>query len=347
MNLDEARRLIVAWGRNSTSWQILNPGISRWSSDNHAGLVGYVRQRGTWVAAGDPVARPDLLEQTAREFERAAGRNPVCWFCAGEEFVRIFERDPKHSAVLIGAQPAWHPDSWLRKLQGHSSLRGQLRRARNKGVRIEEWDTERASSDPELRECLQQWLEARPFPPFHFLVEPRTLDRPEGRRIFVALVDRRPVGYALLSPIPQRNGWLVEQFVRRPSAPNGTAELMVSSAVETIAREGYEYVTLGLAPLSRHAGIPGEGEPPLRFLFGWLRLHGNRFYNFSGLDFFKSKFDPDVWEPVYALADRRRISIRILWGVAAAFSNGSPLGALLRAIIRGVIQEGRWLLARR
>lgn len=347
MNLDEARRLIVAWGRNPTSWQILNPGISRWSTDDGTGLVGYVRRRGTWVAAGDPVTRPDRLETTARAFERSAGESPVCWFCAGPELVRIFEHDPAHSAVLIGAQPVWHPDSWIRKLQKHPSLRAQLRRAANKGVRVEEWEAARATSDAELRDCLRQWLEARPFPPLQFLVEPRTLDRPEGRRIFVALVGNRPIGYALLSPVPQRNGWLVEQFVRRPSAPNGTAELMVTRAVEAVASEGYEYITLGLAPLSRHAGIPGEGQPRLRLLFGWLRLHGNRFYNFSGLDFFKSKFDPDAWEPVYALADRSRLSFRMLYSVAAAFSNGSPVANLLRAVVRAGLQEIRWLFGRR
>jgi phosphatidylglycerol lysyltransferase len=235
----------------------------------------------------------------------------------------------------------------MRKLQKHPSLRAQLRRAANKGVRIEEWDAERAASNQELRDCLRQWLEARPFPPLHFLVEPGTLDRPEGRRIFVAVVSNLPIGYALLSPIPQRNGWLIEQFVRRPSAPNGTAELMVTRAVEAIAAKGYEYVTLGLAPLSRHAGIPGEGQPHLRFLFGLLRLHGNRFYNFSGLDFFKSKFDPDAWEPVYALADRRRLSFRMLYAIAAAFSNGSPMANLLKAILRAGVQEARWLLGRR
>lgn len=354
--IDEARRIIRTWGRNATAWQILNPGISLWLPEqtDRPGtdrpiadrLVGYVRRHGVCVAAGDPVAPPNELHATAARFEDAMQSRPICWFGASREFVALFGDDRGHRSILLGAQPGWHPDSWIEKLRNHPSLRAQLRRAGNKGVRIEEWSTDRAASNRDLRHCLQEWLRSRPFPPLHFLVEPRTLERPEGRRIFVALSRDRPVGYALLSPIPRRNGWLVEQFVRRPEAPNGTAELMVSTAVEAIAREGYDYVTLGLAPLSRHAGIPGEGTRSLRTLFGWLRLHGNRFYNFSGLDFFKAKFEPDVWEPIYALANRPRFSLRMLYAVAAAFSDGSPSAALARAILRGAVQELRWLVDR-
>ena len=73
----------------------------------------------------------------------------------------------------------------------------------------------------------------------------------------------------------------------------------MDAALRTFAEEGADYVTLGLAPLSRRAGVPDERPfPGLRLILAWIRAHGRRFYNFDGLDAFKAKFKPDAWEPL-------------------------------------------------
>lgn len=341
-----SRRTILRYGENATAWQILNPGILRWHAEGKEGLVGYVQRGKTRVVAGNPVGPANQLYALAHAFEDLTPENRVCWFCADERFATILRQYTSHAVTLIGAQPVWRPESWVSKVTSHASLRAQLRRAENKGVMVTEWSTERAAKDSTLIACLAAWLRAHPVPPLRFLVEPRTLERPEGRRIFVATQGGRPIGYALLSPVPQQNGWLVEQLIRIPAAPNGTTELMVHHAVSKIAEEGSEYVTLGLAPLSHHCGVPGNDDPRLRFLLGWLRLHGRRFYNFRGLDFFKTKFKPDLWEPIYAIANEPRVSLATLWAIASAFSDGTPLRHLLGGLARAVGQEGRWLLER-
>lgn len=100
----------------------------------------------------------------------------------------------------------------------------------------------------------------------------------------------------MLSPIPARNGWLTEQFPHRPEAPNGTVESMIAAAARAVASDGSAYITLGLSPLSRRGKVPPFDNPLLiRFILAWLRKHGQRFYNFDGLDSFKAKFRPDGW----------------------------------------------------
>ena len=346
--VDRARKIILRYGRNSTAYQIINPGFHRWFADDR-GMVGYVRERKTGVAAGEPVCEAHDLVEIARRFEQSSRRKGItriCWFCAGSEFASRFRNRSDYSTIMIGAQPVWNPAMWQQKIDRHSSLRAQLRRARNKNVRVAEWPKERARDHPELKRCLHEWLDSHPFPPLHFLVEPQTLHRFFDRRIFVAERDGRAVGFVLLSPVPRRSGWLVEQFVRGAGAPNGTIELMLHHAVTTVAAEGYNYVTLGLAPLSKRAGIVAANPPLIRFLFGWLRLHGRRFYNFDGLDFFKAKVSPDYWEPIWAVANESRFSLRTLYAVASAFSKGSPLRALMRAFVKALRQEGRWLVRR-
>ena len=347
--IDRAREIILTYGSNSTAYQIINPGFRRWFIEGKEGLVGYVRQGRMRVAAGEPICDTKRSIEIAERFEqetKTKGIKRVCWFCASADFAQHFHDRPGYSTILIGAQPVWHPDQWQAKVLAHPSLRAQLNRARNKGVIIREWSTAQAAGHPELERCLHEWLDARPFPPLHFLVEPQTLHRLFDRRIFVAEQQGQAVGFVLLSPVPCRNGWLVEQFVRSANAPNGTIELGLDYAIKSIAHEGYSYVTLGLAPLSKRAGIVGTNPPLIQFLFNWLQLHGRRFYNFDGLDFFKAKFSPDIWEPIWAISNEPRFSYRTLYGVAAAFSDGSPIRAMSIGMLKALRQEGKWFFGR-
>jgi phosphatidylglycerol lysyltransferase len=173
------------------------------------------------------------------------------------------------------------------------------------------------------------------------MVEPETLSQLHDRRVFVAeRRDGEVLGFTVLSPVPARNGWLVEQIVRGSNAPNGTAELLIDSAMRAIAESGATYATLGLSPLSRRAEFVQLPQPIwLRFILRWVRLHGARFYNFDGLDAFKAKFNPEVWEPIYGIAEGRSFPARGLYAIAAAFSGGAPIRLVARALLRAARQE--------
>ena len=147
------------------------------------------------------------------------------------------------------------------------------------------------------------------------------------------------------SPVPQRRGWLVEQLVRGRGAVNGTVELLLQSAMEVFHQERFEYVTLGLAALSRRAGLDYSANPLwLRWLFTWARAHGRRFYDVEGLDTFKAKFEPETWEPVYAVANQPQFTPSALYAIAAAFSNGSPFRMAGRACQRALRMEWGWFV---
>jgi len=208
-------------------------------------------------------------------------------------------------------------------------------------VTVTELDARVAENNPDLRRCLEEWLATRGLPPLHFMVEPETLSRLQDRRVFVARRGAKEVvAFTLLSPVPARDGWLVEQIVRGKRAPNGTAELLIDSAMRAIGASGASYATLGLSPLSQRAGIPQPRQPMwVRVALEWVRRHGARFYNFGGLDAFKAKFNPQVWEPIYAIADRRRFPPSALYAIAGAFSGGAPVRLVLRALSRAAREE--------
>jgi phosphatidylglycerol lysyltransferase len=264
----------------------------------------------------------------------------ICYFGAEARLEAHLAGSRRHSILQLGAQPTWNPVRWPERFLRHASLRAQLNRARNKAVKGQEWTTERAIGHAELHRCLREWLATRGAPAMHFLVEPQTLERLYDRRVFVAQREGQVIGFLVASPVPLRNGWLIEQIIRGSGAVNGTSELLVDMAVRAAAECGSEYVTLGLSPLSKRGSVESIAVPFwLQALLGWVRAHGRRFYNFDGLDAFKAKFQPEHWEPVFAIANEPNFSPAALYAIAAAFTGGSPIGSTIRALGRAVRQE--------
>ena len=341
-----ARDLVMKYGWNATSYQIVNPGIRHWFSARGDAVVGFVPYAGIRVVAGAPVCDLSRLAEVVEEFEADARRaeEGVVYFGSEGRLERTLPVSPSHSRALLGAQPAWNPADWEAMVESHASLRAQLKRARNKGVTIVECSPDEASRSSELKEVLNQWLRGRGLPPLHFLVEPDTFERLEDRRTFVARKvegsNTKAIGFAVLSPIPARNGFLVEQFPRLPDAPNGTIELLLSTAVREIAISGARYVSLGLAPLAHRSMFEHTSESRwLRSVLSFASMHGRRFYNFQGLEAFKAKFRPQAWEPVYAIEAGRRFTPKALYAIAGAFASRSPAGLIAVAAGKAIAHE--------
>ena len=347
--LAEARALVDRWGFNATAYQILNPGIARWFDERRDAVVGYVTFGGYRVVAGSPICAPERLGTVIERFEHATEQRGLatCYFAADDRLATQLARRGPLDRILLGAQPVWDPASWPAILDGKASLRAQLHRARNKDVTVERWSSDRALDHPDLHRCLEEWLATRGLPPLHFLVEPETLGRLWDRRVYVAEQRGEPIGFVVASPVPLRDGWLIEQFVRGHGAPNGTTESMLDVAFRDLARDGAAMVTLGLSPLSQRADVEAPPQPLwIRLLLGWVRAHGRRFYNFDGLDAFKAKLMPDRWEPIYAITSERHFGLGTLWAISGAFADMSPPKLLALAVWRGLRKEVEWLRER-
>jgi phosphatidylglycerol lysyltransferase len=335
-------------GWNAVSYQILNPGIAWWFDPAGDAVVGYATHARTRVVAGAPVCAESRLDAVVAAFAadaRSHGEH-VVYFGAGERLERRYRDNPRLALVPLGAQPWWDPAEWDAKVRAHRSLREQRRRARAKGVRIEEWPAARAHRHPALERVLARWLATRGLPPLHFLVEPETLGHLADRRVFVARRgedDDGILAFLVATPIPGRAAWLFEQWPRVREAPNGTVDSLVDAAMRALAADGARAVTMGLSPLSPH-GPPLVTSPRwLGLVLRWVRAHGRRFYDFDGLDRFKSKFHPDAWEPIHAMDDGPRFSMRSLRAIAGVFSAGSPFVLVARAITMAAREELRRL----
>jgi phosphatidylglycerol lysyltransferase len=341
-----AHEIVMCWGRNSTACQILNPGISLWFGAGET-VVGYVRRNSWLLVAGEPVCELGVLPAAVEEFEAWAGNQGlgVCYVCASDSLRDLFGGSASHSTITMGAQPVWNPVDWPGIVRSRSSLRAQLHRSLNKGVRIESMSPAAGARNPEIGRTLSEWLDSRRLPPMHFMVEPDVLSGvTDDRLLFVARREDRIVAFLVASPVVARNGYLIEELARSRRAPNGTAELLIDAAMARFADLGCTYVTMGLVALA--SGTVPENPLWLRTLMYIARAHANRFYNFRGLERFRAKMHPAYWEKIYAVSNERRFSPQALYAVGGAFSEISPVKAIGLAVLKGAREEFKWAMTK-
>lgn len=154
---------------------------------------------------------------------------------------------------------------------------------------------------------------------------------------------RLPAG----QPRAGRNGWLIEQIARRPGTPNGTAELLIDAAMRAFALRDSTWATMGLVALSPNAGAAMARNPRwIRLATTWMGAHFNRFYNFRGIDAFRTRLRPQAWEPQHVITSTGRLLPHDLLPVIEAFTHVPPALFLFRAIHHGAAQEVRWITER-
>jgi len=317
-------RLLQRFGNNATSFQVLEPGYQYFFDQDDA-CVAYMSTWCAWVAAGEPIAPCARQVEVAQRFARAAHRagKLAVWALTEPAFAEC----GNFAALCIGQQPVWDPASWNEVLARKRSLREQLRRARAKGVRVRPVEAREvrhpdAPLRRELEALIARWMRARGMANMGFLVRVHLFELIEERRIYVAYTQGRACGVISLVPIYARDGYMVEDLLRAPDAPNGTAESLLDCAVRAVAAEGCRHLTLGLSPLA------GDVHAVLRCI-GRL---GRGFYDFAGLHAFKAKFSPQAWTQVYLSYPKRYSAWIAVYAVLVAFAKGSLLTFLLHSL---------------
>lgn len=323
---ERALAIVRRQGRNSTSSQVLEPDFRYMFVDDDAG-VAYVDTGHAWVAAGAPLADEDRMREVIAAFVDAAGAagRRACFFGTDERFAAL----GLLQSLPVGEQAAWDPAHWDDALRGSRSLREQLRRAGAKGVRVRAVDLDQTGVwgrplRSAVRRLVDRWLCARELAPMGFLATVQPLASVPDRRLLIAERKGDLIGLALIAPVSGPHGWLVQNLLRDPDAPNGTAEALIDHAMRMAASEGLKLVTLGLAPLAGNVCLP------LRI----ARFVGAPLFNFEGLRAFKAKLQPMRWDRIYLSFPHGTPPMRSVLDVLAAFAHGRLLRFALLTLLR-------------
>jgi phosphatidylglycerol lysyltransferase len=285
------------------------------------GFVMYGVKGRTWVALGDPVGAPESAPDLIRRFlERCHdfGGTPVFYEVRKEHLYRY--ADFGLTFVKLGEDALVDLRRFTLDGGRARKFRQALRRLEKEGATFRVVPSHDIPSIiDQLRAVSDDWLRERRAAEKGFSLG--LFDADYLARFPAGVVERngRVVAFANLWPGPQQAELSLDLMRHHHDAPKEVMEGLFVHLMKWGQAQGYECLSLGMAPLS---GFERSPVAPL-----WNRLgsffyrHGGAFYNFQGLRAFKDKFDPE-WEPRYLVYPGGLKLARVLADVAALVAGG-------------------------
>ncbi|MCI4589388.1 bifunctional lysylphosphatidylglycerol flippase/synthetase MprF [Sphingobium sp. BYY-5] len=266
------------------------------TSSTGRAFVMYQVQGHSWIVMGDPVGDraewSDLLWTLREMADESQGRLLLYQISLDSLALAI---DLGLSIVKYGEEARVDLQRFTLDGPDAKPLRYAERRAAREGASFEIV----AAADispllPELRAISDRWLAAKGHSEKAFSVgrfDPAYLSQGD-----CALVrqEGRIVAFANIWATDNRNELSVDLMRHDEAMPYGTMDFLFIRLMQWAREQGYDWFTLGLAPLS---GIEARRLSPLWAKAGALLYrHGEGFYGFEGLRAYKDKFSPS-WEP--------------------------------------------------
>jgi len=329
--------MVRRFGYEYQSFLSLYGGMESWVSRDPEATVVYRRVGRVAVVAAAPLAaRGDLLEVTRRFLDFCGRQKLDCLMLpVGGEYAAI-ARSCGMALLQIGVSGYFKLPEWRPAGDRAKKVRAGVNQAARAGVRVEPYDPSQGL-DPraraEIEEICQAWVNTREVDALGWLLELDPFHLSENKRYFLARrSDGKLEGMLVCSPIYARDGWYLEDLIRRPGAERGVSELLIVEALKRLAAEGAGLATLGTSPL---AGVEPQG--PFKQTSRLLKLiyeHLDAFYHFKALHRFKAKFAPSFVDQEYVAIYPPRIRLRMALAVIGAFDPAGFTGVMASKLRR-------------
>jgi lysylphosphatidylglycerol synthetase-like protein (DUF2156 family) len=343
----ELLRVQTLYGYNAHSLVSVAPGARFWQSPEIDGAIIYCEFGHVWLAAGDPLASEEETAELARRFVAAArARGRVAAFIpATERFARL-ATSVDLCAVKIAAAPYFDLKTWSPRGDRAKKMRGGVNQALRAGVVFEEIETVTDDLRRETAALCGTWLRTRRAAAgFGWLLALDPFRHAAHKKFYVARDSKGHLaGLLAASPIPAREGWYLEDVLRMPDAPPGTADLLVVEALKRLREDGARLATLGTAPLATDGtdDISTREHAQARRALRLVAPRFGAFYNFAGVRRFKAKFAPSHWESEYVLVPKgASIPPRVAYAFVRAVVPGGIVQLLARQVARDTLRKTR------
>jgi len=332
--------MVNRYGYEHQSFVLLYGGMEVWRLHKPEAAVLYRRVGRVVVVGAAPLtARAHLREVIQRFLAHCRERNFDCLMLPLCNETAAVARECGMGLLKIGESGYFKLPEWKPAGNRGKKVRAGVNQARKAGIVVERYDplsNRDKRTRAEIEELCQAWINTREVDALGWLLELDPFKLAEYKRYFLARAANGHLeGMLACCPIPARNGWYLEDLIRRPGADRGVSELLIVEALRSFAAEGAELATLATSPL---AGIePAEVDPGFKFLARLLRLiyeHLDAFYHFKALHRFKAKFAPSFVEHEFVAIYPPRIRLRMALSVIGAFDPGGLSGVMASKLRR-------------
>lgn len=328
--LEEREALIDCVRRLGTSATdaILDPATRIFCLPGIDGLIGYQVEYSRAVVYGDPLCqpadRPVLLHAFHHHCEQQGLE--IIYMAVSEDFASWAIDHTCKALVEFGVELYLDPHHDPRDHTGvyGSLVRRKVRHAQKEGAAVLEYRSANTTLEREMEQVANSWIRERHGPQIH-ISNVRLFNDRQGKRWFYATKRKKVVGVVVLNQLAAHQGWLLNHLMHTSEAPNGTPELLVITALETLAKEKCHLVTFGTAVTPKLGSIIGFSSYTAslaRILF----LLITRLFRLQGRHTFWKKFHPHT-KPLFVLFSKARIHWR-------------DIGALMKALHVGDAKSG-------
>jgi len=248
------------------------------------------------LALGDPIAAPDQIGASARDFVAYCDRQD--WIAA---FYQVDDPAPYRALGLtpvpIGKEAILRPAEFSLAGKKRADLRFAMRRCEKSGVRFVfgPAPTIAAEYSEQLAGVSTRWLRSHRSPELGYsLGTLSTLSDPDITLGLALAAGGTLDAFVSWLPVPARNGWTLDLMRRRPGGTYGAIEALIVSSIDEARRRGIAEMSLGMTPRI----ISSTDSDPVRGAWRAMYWGLDRFQRSRTLHRFKEKFGPR-WEDRY------------------------------------------------
>jgi len=295
-------------------------------SESGNAFVMYAQKGRSWIALGDPVGEEEEYPELVWQFRNRVHRHdgwPV-FFEVSPAFLPLY-LDAGLTLLKVGEEGRVPLVSFSLEGSHRSELRQTVRRVEREGGSFQVIPREEVEPVlPELKAVSQAWLSEKTTREKGFSLGAFSEEYLRWSPVAVVRAEGRIVAFANILGAQGKVELAPDLMRYREEAPRGAMEYLFIQMMLWGSEKGYEWLSLGMAPLS------GLETGPVASL--WSRVgaavfrHGEHFYNFQGLRSYKEKFQP-VWEPRY-LASPGGAALPFIFTNLSSLISGGIVGAL-------------------
>lgn len=323
--ISKDRELLVNWVRqwgDVNTDAILDSHCKIFTTPSIDGCIGYRIESGCAIVFGDPLCAEENQEKLAEAFKEFCRehRLNVTYAFISHKFANRAVNRFGHVLIQFGHKLFLNPQENPLKRSGSKGVlvRKKVKRAINEGIVVNEYLTE----DPVLESAIEQvgktWLQSRQGLQIFIAYLNFFMDR-EGKRWFYAVQEDHVLGVVILNEIKASGGWLLNNLIIEPDSPPGVSELLITTALDTVAKEGCERIVVGPVTAIEIDTIKGLG-PLYSLIVRGLFKTAKLLFRLDRQSVFWEKFTPTN-EASYVMFDK--MNMRTFKALLKAMNVGS------------------------
>ena len=288
-NLEEAKTLLDQYGSSAVDYFKLNEDKLIFFADNKEGFISYRIANGFAIVLDEPVCAEENKINMLKEFDKQCRRMGLkqAFYRVDEDSMYYFDALKKNK-LMIGQEAVMDIQHFSLEGKEKKSIRNGLNSLTKKGYTTVTYKAPLSDQlVSELKNVSEEWLIA--FDKKEAIFSQGMFDSKQIREQDVIIIngpDNKPVAFLNIIPDYTPDGYTYDMIRKTSDAPAGCMDALIISLVEYGKIKGFQWLNLGLVPLSGITEPDSTAEHVVKFAYEKIK----RFQHYQGLRDFKEKY---------------------------------------------------------